>query len=312
MGRTERIPKLLSHQVKSLSCVRLCDPMDCSLPRSFIHEIFQARVLGWVAISFSWGSSRPRDRTRVSCTVGTRFTVWATVFKSPNEFYTWKLTPSGLNKLVWVQWCLSLITASYRCLWRRKGQPTLVFWPGKFHGQRNLVGLSMHAHGLNCLYRITFSLILPDPHPVTGHHCPLFRDTPTLKQVSQPNLSAPEPGRLSPRRNPLHLAGLTTGSSRQAILNMPVRTDLLLPPHSCCTWLACLLSTFFALHNSDRYICWLGYVISPFETQDVCPLSFLFWAVPNREPLHKACTWYYLLWEDGVWLEECLLLEYLW
>ena len=122
---------------------------------------------------------------------------------------------------------------------------------------------------------------------MTGHHCPLFRGTPALKQVSQPNLSVPKPGRPSPHRNPLPLAGLRTGSSRQAILDMPVRTDLLLPPHSCCSWQACLLSTFFALHNSDRYVCWLGYVISPFETQDVCPLHFLFWAVPNREPLHK-------------------------
>ena len=44
----------------------LCDPMDRSLPRSSIHRIFQARVLEWVAISFSRGSSWPRDRTQVS------------------------------------------------------------------------------------------------------------------------------------------------------------------------------------------------------------------------------------------------------
>ena len=53
--------------------------MDCSLPGSSIHGIFQARVLEWIAISFSRGSSQPRDRTRVSCIVGRRFTVWATV-----------------------------------------------------------------------------------------------------------------------------------------------------------------------------------------------------------------------------------------
>ena len=34
-------------------CQTLCDPMDSSLPGSFIHEIFQARILEWVAISFS-------------------------------------------------------------------------------------------------------------------------------------------------------------------------------------------------------------------------------------------------------------------
>ena len=39
------------------SCLTLCDPMDCSLPGSSVHGIFQARILGWVAISFSRGSS---------------------------------------------------------------------------------------------------------------------------------------------------------------------------------------------------------------------------------------------------------------
>ena len=48
-------------------CPTLCDPMDCSLPASSVHGISQARILEWVAISFSRGSSRPRDRTHVSC-----------------------------------------------------------------------------------------------------------------------------------------------------------------------------------------------------------------------------------------------------
>ena len=48
------------------SCPTLCNPVDCSPPRSSVHGIFQARVLEWVSISFSRGSSRPRDRTRVS------------------------------------------------------------------------------------------------------------------------------------------------------------------------------------------------------------------------------------------------------
>ena len=41
------------------SCLTLCDPMDCSLPSSSVHEIFQARILKWVAISVSRGSSQP-------------------------------------------------------------------------------------------------------------------------------------------------------------------------------------------------------------------------------------------------------------
>ena len=52
------------------------DPMDCSLPGSSVHGIFQARILEWVSISFSRGSSQPRDWTQVSRIVGRCFTVW--------------------------------------------------------------------------------------------------------------------------------------------------------------------------------------------------------------------------------------------
>ena len=45
------------------SCLTLCDPMDCSLPGSSVQGIFQARTTEWVAISFSRGSSWPRDWT---------------------------------------------------------------------------------------------------------------------------------------------------------------------------------------------------------------------------------------------------------
>ena len=48
-------------------CLALCDPTNCSPPGSSIHGILQARVLEWVAISFSRGSSQPRDQTRISC-----------------------------------------------------------------------------------------------------------------------------------------------------------------------------------------------------------------------------------------------------
>ena len=59
----------------SQSCPTLCDPTDCNLLGFSICGIFRARVLEWVAISFSRGSSQPRDQTQVSCTVGRRFTV---------------------------------------------------------------------------------------------------------------------------------------------------------------------------------------------------------------------------------------------
>ena len=60
------------------SCPTLCDPMDCSPPGSSVHGILQARILEWVAISFSRGSSQPRDQTQVSCIAGRRFNFWAT------------------------------------------------------------------------------------------------------------------------------------------------------------------------------------------------------------------------------------------
>ena len=59
-------------------CLTLCDPLDCSLLGSSVHGILQAKILEWVAIPFSRGSSQPMGRTQVSCIAGRFFTVWAT------------------------------------------------------------------------------------------------------------------------------------------------------------------------------------------------------------------------------------------
>ena len=48
-------------------CPTLCDPMDCSPPGSSVHGIFQARILEWAAISYSRGSSWPKDQTCICC-----------------------------------------------------------------------------------------------------------------------------------------------------------------------------------------------------------------------------------------------------
>ena len=53
----------------------LCNPMDCSLPGSSVHGIFQARILEWAAVSFSRGPSWLRDRTCASCIAGRVFTL---------------------------------------------------------------------------------------------------------------------------------------------------------------------------------------------------------------------------------------------
>ena len=70
-----------SSEVKSLSRVQLfATPWTtCSLPGSSVHGIFQAIVLEWIAISFSRGSSWPRNWTWVSHIVDRRLTVWATI-----------------------------------------------------------------------------------------------------------------------------------------------------------------------------------------------------------------------------------------
>ena len=60
------------------SWLTLCDPMDYHLPGSSVHGISQARILEWVAIPFSRGSSQPRDGTQVSCIAGGFLTIWAT------------------------------------------------------------------------------------------------------------------------------------------------------------------------------------------------------------------------------------------
>ena len=66
----------------------LCNPVDCSPPGSSVHGILQARILEWVAISFSRGSSQPRDRTQVSCIKGRCFNLWA----------RWRLTLDSVRK----------------------------------------------------------------------------------------------------------------------------------------------------------------------------------------------------------------------
>ena len=62
----------------SQSCLTLWESMDCSLPGSCVHGILQARILEWVTVPFSRGSSWSRDQTRVSCIASRFFTLWAT------------------------------------------------------------------------------------------------------------------------------------------------------------------------------------------------------------------------------------------
>ena len=67
-------PTSWSEVLVAQSCPTLCYSMDCSPPGSSVHGILQARILEWVAITFSRGSSWPRDWTQASCIAGRFFT----------------------------------------------------------------------------------------------------------------------------------------------------------------------------------------------------------------------------------------------
>ena len=71
------------HPSHTQSRLTLCNPMDCSPPASSVHEILQARILEWAAISSSRGSSRPRNQTCVPSIAGKFFTteLWVNLYK---------------------------------------------------------------------------------------------------------------------------------------------------------------------------------------------------------------------------------------
>ena len=137
--------------------------MDCSLPGSSVHGIFQAIVLKWIAISFSRGSSWPRDRTQVSRIVDRRFTVWATRevmqcrrpwFNSQVEKFPWRRdrlpTPvflgfpggSDSKQSSCSAGDLDLIPGLGRSTGGRHGNPLQYSCLENPHGQRSLTGYS--------------------------------------------------------------------------------------------------------------------------------------------------------------------------
>ena len=89
---------LLVKVLGTQSCPTLWDPMDCSPPGFSVHGILQARILEWVAIPFSRGSSWPRDWTRVSQIAGRFFPVYLTTKCKRHFLEIWKLTFHYVNK----------------------------------------------------------------------------------------------------------------------------------------------------------------------------------------------------------------------
>ena len=116
------------------SCQTLCDPVDCSPPGSSVHGIFQVRVLEWVAISFSRGSSQPRDQTQVSRIVGRRFTIWAT--REVRMDLRWaQIRLASYMKLLLLSWFV--VSNS---VWYHRWQPTRLLCPWDSPGKNTGVG----------------------------------------------------------------------------------------------------------------------------------------------------------------------------
>ena len=95
------------------SCPVLYDPLDCSPPGSSVHGILQARILVWVAMPSSRGSSQPRNGTCLSCITGGFLTVWATV-EAPWYYPAAKLLRPLTLELVLVRSCASVPPGSSR------------------------------------------------------------------------------------------------------------------------------------------------------------------------------------------------------
>ena len=75
---TDRVKNWKQEVLVSKLCLTLCNFMNCNPPGSSVHGILQTRILEWVAVSYSRGSSQPRDQIQISGTAGIFFTTWAT------------------------------------------------------------------------------------------------------------------------------------------------------------------------------------------------------------------------------------------
>ena len=114
--------------------------MDCSPPRSSVHEILPERILEWVAIPFSKGSSWPRDWTQVSCLAGGFFTMsHEDELKLPKKEHNWfyyvteesidrEIMVASLDLMVQKSKCIFLIVEKTAKQNPSQGQWLLKFW----------------------------------------------------------------------------------------------------------------------------------------------------------------------------------------
>ena len=84
-------------------CPTRCDPVDCNSPGFSVHGILQARILEWIAISFSRGSSRPRDGNWISCIAGRYFIIWAIKLWGILAYPQVSSSPCGFKCFNWIE-----------------------------------------------------------------------------------------------------------------------------------------------------------------------------------------------------------------
>ena len=139
------------------SCLTLCDHLDCSPPGSSVHGIFKARILEWVAISFSRGSSRLRDRTQFYCFAGRFFIILAT-----REAHM--LTSVQFNSVQFssaIQSCLTLCDPM----------------------NRSTQGLPVHHHLPEFIHLTSIESVMPSSHLILGRPLLLLPPIPPSIRV---------------------------------------------------------------------------------------------------------------------------------
>ena len=122
------------------TCLTLYNPVDCNQLGSSFHGIFQARILEWVVIPFSTGSSRPRDQTQISCIAGGFLTIWAPrealfcvcVFKSYSLQLTCAFIAPGtlsfLLRVIFSEMSHSLKQSTHSIIFAEKWTNLEYFW----------------------------------------------------------------------------------------------------------------------------------------------------------------------------------------
>ena len=122
-------------------CPPLCYLTDCSPPGSSIQGILQARMLEWVSISSSRGSSQPRDRTRVSCTAGNSLSL--SHLGSQDKSTVTPMKPPYLSMMIRVKGPVGL--------GQGRSESSTRAWRSTPHGQVTTVsdGICAHVHPIN-------------------------------------------------------------------------------------------------------------------------------------------------------------------